>query len=257
MPALVLRALAEIAIGWRLAVFPASAAVVVGVGYGVGRVTTRRLRSAEPQAAVIVMGLMVVNCAFALPFVDALYGRDGVARLAAFDLVNNILVLTVVYGVAARANPTREMRGRAFVQVLRTPSPYAILVGLVLNLGSLGLPTGLEQVVDGFAVASPFLIAVGTGILFAPIRGYLRRATTFAATRLLIGVSITLTLVLCLGLDGVDRGVLLLLGVAPLGFVIVTFATLEDLDVELAAQTLALSLVASFGLSVVVSLTLA
>jgi predicted permease len=63
--------------------------------------------------------------------------------------------------------------------------------------------------------------------------------------------------VLCLGLGGADRGVLLLLGVAPLGFVIVTFASLEGLDFELAAQTLALSLIASFGLSVAVSLTLA
>jgi len=49
--------------------------------------------------------------------------------------------------------------------------------------------------------------------------------------RLLVGLTVAAALVTALGLDGVDRGVLLLLGVAPLGFVIVTFAALEDLDV--------------------------
>jgi predicted permease len=257
MPALVLRAIADVVIGWRLAVFPAAAAVMVGIGYGVGRVTVRLRRSAEPQAAVIVMGLMVVNCAFALPFVEAIYGRVGVARLAAFDLVNNLLVLTAVYAVAARASPTREAHGRVFGQLLRTPSPYAIAIGLVQNIGNLSMPTGVEKVVDGFAVTSPFLIAVGTGVLFAPIRGYLRRAAMFAATRLLVGASVTLVLVTGLGLTGVDRGVLLLLGVAPLGFVIVTFASLEDLDIELAAQTLALSMVGSLCMSVAIGIVLA
>ena len=49
------------------------------------------------------MGLMVVNAAFALPFVEALHGSAGVARLVAFDLVNNLLVLTVVNALASVA----------------------------------------------------------------------------------------------------------------------------------------------------------
>jgi len=189
--------------------------------------------------------------------VAASYGTEGIARLAAFDVVPNVLVLTVVYAVAARANPGRPTAGLPVAQLFRTPPVYAIALGLLLNVTDRRPPAGVTNVVDGFAAASPFLIAVGTGILFLPVRGFLRRAGLFAAARLLVGLSVASALVTALGLDGVDRGVLLLLGVAPLGFVIVTFASLEDLDVDLATQALALSLMASFFLSVALGLVVA
>lgn len=250
MPALVLRALVEVDLTAELAVFPVAAVVMVGTGYLVGRGVARHRGAAAPQAAVLVMGFMVVNCAFALPFVEALYGPEGVARLAAFDVVNNLLVLTLVYAVAARANPGRTTVRLPVAQLLRTPPVYAIALGLLLNVTGRRPPAGLATVVDTFAAASPFLIAVGTGILFLPVRGLVRRAGLFAGARLFIGLAVAALLVTALGLDDVDRGVLLLLGAAPLGFVIVTFASLEDLDVDLASQALALSLVASFALSV-------
>jgi predicted permease len=129
-----------------------------------------------------------------------------------------------------------------------------IAAGIVVNLGDLSLPTAGTSVLDTFGAASPFLVAVGTGVLFVPAGGAIRRALGFAGARLLVGAVAATTIVLALGLDGADRGVLLLLGVAPLGFVIVAFASVEKLDVELATQTLAVSLVASFGLSILVSL---
>ena len=39
-----------------------------------------------------------------LPFVQGLYGADGVARIAAFDAVNTTLTFTWTAYVAARAN---------------------------------------------------------------------------------------------------------------------------------------------------------
>jgi predicted permease len=101
-----------------------------------------------------------------------------------------------------------------------------------------------------FAAASPFLIMVGTGLLFNPKGGPLRRAATIAAGKLGCSAGVTLALTTALGLGGVDRGVLLLLGMAPVGFIVVTYAALEDLDVDLAAQALALSMALSFVLSV-------
>jgi hypothetical protein len=254
MPALVLSALVEVRLTADLAVFPAAALAMVGAGYIVARLAVRRRDRPDTERAVLVIGFMVVNSAFALPFVEALYGRPGVVRLAAFDLVNSVLVLTVVFAVAARANPDRQVVAAPVSQLLRAPSLWVIGAGVVVNLVDRSLPAAPIAVFDTFGAASPFLVAVGTGVLFVPAGGAIRRALAFAGARLLVGVAAAMTIVIALRLEGADRGVLLLLGVAPLGFVIVAFASVEKLDVELATQALAVSLVASFGLSILVSL---
>lgn len=252
MPALALSSLATVPLTARLAVFPLAAAVMVGVGYVVGRLGNRRLPAGE--GAVVLMGLMVVNCAFALPFVEALHGSAGVARLLAFDVVNNVLVLTVVHTLAARASPLRDVRRPPLVQVLRTPPLHAVLLGLVLNVTDTPLPSLGEELLAPFAAASPVLIALGTGVLYAPSRAMLRRAGALAAARLTVGLTVAVLLVVALGLDGTDRDVLLLLGVAPLGFVIVTFSAHHRLDTALATEALALSMGASVVLSLAISL---
>lgn len=82
------------------------------------------------------------------------------------------------------------------------------------------------------------------------------RALVLATSRPVIGLGVAALLATALRLDGVDRGVLLLLGAAPMGFVVVTFASLEKLDAELAAQCLTVSLVTGFVLSTVVALAM-
>ena len=54
---------------------------------------------------------------------------------------------------------------------------------------------------------------------------------------------------LAFGLTGVDRAVLLLLGVSPVAFVTVAFASLENLDTKLATSTLSLAMAARLVLS--------
>jgi predicted permease len=56
---------------------------------------------------------------------------------------------------------------------------------------------------------------------------------------------------------GVDRTVVLLLGVAPVGSSTVTFAVLEKLDIRLAVNALSLSLALSLVLSVAIALLVA
>jgi predicted permease len=253
MPALLLRALLEVELRRDLAVFPLAAAATVSTGFVVGALLLRLRPRPSAEAAVVVMTLMVVNVAFALPFVEALYGAPGVARLAVFDVVNNMLVLTAVWTVARRGSP-RWQGGLPVLHVLRTPPFHAVVLGMVLNLARLDLPAACAAVVNTFAAASPFLIAVGTGLLFQPTRARLAQAHRLALARTSVGMGVAMLVALLADLDGVDLGVLLLLGAAPIGFVTVTFATIEELDVDLATQALTWSLVLGFVLSMGVGL---
>ena len=257
MPALMLRSLTQVPLSVEFAIFPLSALVMVSVGRMIGGAASRSMHVGHDRA-ILIMGFMVVNAAFALPFVETVYGAAGVARLAAFDAVNNALVMTWVYAVAVRANPEASHRPRrAFWFVLRTPPIYAVAAGLLLNVTGTTIPGWLAGSVDVFAAASPLLISVGTGLLFLPRRHPAgRRALVVATARPVAGLSVATMLALALGLDGADRGVLLLLGAAPMGFVLVTFASLERLDAELAAQCLTLSLLTGFLLSTGLALAL-
>lgn len=242
MPALILRSLTDVELTRDIVVFPAAAVVMVGLGYVAGRVAARgRDRS---EATVVVMSLMVVNAAFALPFVDAAYGAAGVARLAAFDAVHSLLVLTVVHLLAARSSPARESES-AILAVLRTPPLYATVVGIGLSLAGRELPGAVDDLTAFFASASPMLVAVGAGVMFRPTRRLLGAAGRLGLVRVTLGLVVATAIVLTLGLDGVDAGVLVLLGAAPVGFVVVTFSAKHELDTDLASQALVGSILLS------------
>lgn len=256
LPALVFLALSKVELTPELMVFPLAALAMVGAGYLAGRGLVSSRGPVPARGAVVVIGFMIVNSAFALPFAEALYGEAGVARIAAFDIVNTTLVFTAAYAVAARANPAHSGGSVLLGRLVRTPPLYGIALGLLVNLAGVTPPREVVAVLRPFGEVTPVLIAVATGILFRPVRGGLRSAGRFAAGRLLLGLAVAAAIVVALDLDGADRGVLLLLGVAPLGFFAVTFSSLEDLDVDLAAQTLAVSLLGGFVLSLGVSLAL-
>ncbi len=74
------------------------------------------------------------------------------------------------------------------------------------------------------------------------------------ATRLATGLAVAAAFVFLLGLTGIDRTVLLLIGVAPVIFAGVAFASLENLDVRLATTALSMSLLVSVVVSLLVIL---
>jgi malate permease and related proteins len=200
---------------------------------------------------------MVTNTGYMIPFAQALFGTAGVARLAAFDVVNTALTLTWAYYLAARANPQHQGGAVLFNRLLGSPPLYGLAAGLLVNLTGLRIPTAVAAIATSFASATQLLIPLGVGLLFTPVRGELRQAAIIVGSRLGTALVVGVSVVLLFNLTGMDRAVMLLLSVAPVAFVTVTFSSLENLDVQLATATLSLSLVTSLVLSLVIALALA
>ena len=256
LPALIFTSLSTVRLSGQFLVFPLSAAAVIVAGYLAARLLAARARFDPVQAAVLVTGCMIVNSGFALPFVVALYGQEGVARIAAFDAVNTTVSFTWAYYTAARRNP-RHRGGLLLVgRLAKSPALYAIIAGLLVNLAGVQVPATITDAAARFGSATTVLIPVGIGILFDPLGGSLRKAALIVATRLTTGVAVASVIVLAFGLSGMDRTVVLLCGVAPLAFSVVTFASLESLDVRLATSALSLSLVTGLLLSLLIVFTL-
>jgi predicted permease len=254
LPALLFTSLSRVRITRELAVFPLMALVAVSVGYLVGRLVAAKVRWAPTRTAVLLPSCMIINTAYAIPFVQALYGPAGVARVAAVDAVNGVLTFTWAYYAAARGNP-RRTRGSLLVnRLVRSPPLYGIAAGLLVNLARVRVPSALTDAIATFGSTTPVLIFLALGILLQPPGKDLRRPALIVGVRFAAGLAVAAAVVVVFGLNGVDRTVVLLLGVAPVAFNSVVFASLENLDVSLALNALSLSLVASLILTVAVIL---
>ena len=254
VPAVTFTSLSTVDLEFRFALYPAAAVAMIGAGYLGARLAAARVKLDPVQAAVVVSACMVVNTSFQLPFVQLLYGADGVARLAAFDVVNSVATFTLAYLVAIRGNPAHEGGPVRLDRLVKNPALYAIAAGLAVNLTGVTVPAVIAEPVATVGAVTAVLIPIGIGILFDPIGNGLRMAALMVATRLITGLAVATALVFLLGLTGIDRTVLLLLGVAPVVFAGVAFASLENLDVRLATTALSMSLVVSVVISLLVIL---
>lgn len=254
VPAVTFTSLSTVDLELRLAIYPAAAALMIAAGYLGARLMAAKARLEPVQAAVAVSGCMVVNTAFQLPFVQVLYGAEGVARVAAFDIVNTIATFTLAYLVAIRGNPTHSGGPLRLDRLARNPALYAIAAGLLVNVAGIDVPAVIAEPVATVGAVTPVLIPIGIGILFDPIGNSLRTAALMVATRLATGLAVATALLFLLGVTGMDRTVLLLIGVGPVIFAGVAFASLENLDVRLATTALSMSLVVSVVISLLVIL---
>jgi predicted permease len=89
------------------------------------------------------------------------------------------------------------------------------------------------------------LLPIALGLLFSP--GHLRFDKTLAIVGLRMGLGLIIGAVVCIvaGLEGIDRIAVLSLATAPIGFNMLTFASTEKLDTDLAANAVSLSLLAA------------
>jgi predicted permease len=256
-PAVTFNSLSTVDLQPRFALYPAAAIAIIAAGYAAARITAARARLDPVQTAVVISGCMVVNTAFQLPFVQLLYGADGVARIAAFDIVNTTATFTLSYLVAIRGNPAHAGGPVRLDRLVKNPALYAIAAGLLVNLAGISVPSVIAAAIAKVGAVVAVVIPVGIGIIFNPVGCGLGRALLMIAVRLTTGLLVAAAIVSLLGLSGVDRTVLLLIGVAPLVFAVVTFASLENLDLRLATNAVSLSLPVSFVFSVLIVLVTA
>lgn len=254
LPALIFTSLSTVQITAALAVYPLSSVLFTVVGFGLATLVSWRTRWSPTQTAVMVTGCMIANSGFELPFIQALYGAEGVVRIAAFDAVNTALTFSWAYLMAARGNPNRRRGGAALMKrLVRSPALWAIALGAAVNLLGVPVPTPIHDSLTVFGSATAIIIPLAVGILFQPSAGQFGKAAVMIGVRLVAGMTVALGLILAFDLHGLDRTIMLLLGIAPIGFSTVTFASLEKLDERLAVTALSLSLSLSLVLSMVVT----
>jgi predicted permease len=163
LPALTFTALATVSVRGQLVIFALASPVAVAAGYLAGRVVARTGLFTGTQVPVLLTACMVINAGFMLPIVQALYGAEGVARLAAFDALNATLTVTWGYYTAARGNPAHAGQGLPLRRVLTSPPLVGVAAGLAVNHLDLRLATAALSLslVTSLVLALGIALAMG------------------------------------------------------------------------------------------------
>nr|NIR97194.1 hypothetical protein [Gammaproteobacteria bacterium]NIV19872.1 hypothetical protein [Gammaproteobacteria bacterium] len=225
-----------------LALLPLSAVLTILVLWRVSAFAGKRLALSRQTLGTFVVGAMIMNLAVEYPFVLAAWGDDGIARLALFDFGNGVVTLTFTYALACwygagGGRVTRTLRGLAAF-----PPFWALVIALAMNGSGVSLPDPVHEAVAAFGRYAVLLVMVALGIHFDLRQVPMRPALTAIALRCGVGLLLGWAWVSVFALEGLARSVVLVGTAAPVGFNTLVFASLENLDRELAAGIVSLSL---------------
>lgn len=232
-------------------------ALFAGIGgYIAGRVAISKKEFSTLKKPIVVMSAMFINTPFALTFLMAQYRTEANSRVVVFNVLNLILVYGFGHWLAARANPEASQERPVHLKLIRSTPLWGLILGFVANILSWDIPSGVDKFANtaSLFVAGFSALAIGMCLTFS--KQHLSDSLFAIAIRYSTAILVATAIVLFFDLEGLDRAVILTLGVAPVGFSTLTFANLEKLDEGFAANTLSISFAVSALLSTVVLVTL-
>ena len=226
----------------RLCLFvPFTTGIMMVIVLGLRRSALREVRATA--FGPLLVGTVVMNTGFLLPFVERIAGAEGLARLVIIDTSNAIMTFSVVYVVLLRVAQDTPDVGFVVRRLVLSPPLWALVTAIIAKVLELKLPVVLWDTFEIGAALVGTAVVVALGLLFeASIRGP-RLLFLALVLRFGLGLALGLAFVRIMELDGLDAGIVMFASVAPLGMNSIMFAELERLDVDFAASLVSISLV--------------
>ena len=211
------------------------------VGWGVARAWgfDQRLESA------FMLGVVLINAGnYGLPLNRLAFGPEGESRAVIYFTTTYMISNSLGVFLAARGSrSTRE----AVRTVFMIPLPYAVVVGLFLNVSRFSLPGPINEAVGLLAQASiPWMLVVlGIQLSRARFAGRIMPMLAACGLRLLVSPLIAFGLVLLLGLTGVTRQVAIIEAAMPSAVISSVLATEFGADSDFVTGVVLLTTLAS------------
>jgi predicted permease len=242
IPALILHSIPNVRITPDIAFLPLVAAFVVLGTFVLGFFISRRWAPERTTFGTALVGSMIMNTSFVLPFVLVLYGAEGFATAVVFDIGNAFLVASVIFYTACRYGDDGGSTWAAVKRVAMAPPLWAFSVGLILNFTGIGVHPVLDSFLTLVGNLMIPLVMLSLGIYFSPRLLRPRLLISVLLIRSVGGFTIALVLSWLFGLEGLTRAVVLVCGGSPVGFNTLVFSSLAKLDVDFAASLLSTSI---------------
>lgn len=211
----------------------------------------RRFRLDDRAMGVFLCNVCVSNLVFFLfPIFFEIYGYDGLARLAIYDIGNALSAFLVSYAIAKYYSARAHGReGGAFVNwraLILSPALIAVTAALIINAINWTPPAPAMRILEIGATANSLLVMLGLGIFLEPKLA--RPAVVFSGLGIKMGMGLALGVLIAmlLSLEGLNQTVVIMASGMPTGMTTLIYAVNEDLDVELATALVSVQIIAGF-----------
>jgi predicted permease len=210
----------------------------------------------KTQSAFVLSATLINAGNYGLPLNRFAFGAAGESRALIFYIATAFIAYTLGVFVASRG--AGSMR-HALRNVFYVPLLYAAVLGLLLNVGHVELPTPLERSLKLLSDAAipAMLVVLGTQLSRASIRGQIRPILMASSIRLIAGPVFAFLLVVLLGVSGYARQVSIVQAGMPTAVATGVLATEFGSDAEFSTATILVSTVLSMAtLSVILALVM-
>ncbi len=242
LPALIILSITNITLSLDFIYLPVIAALIIFITYFIAYFIGRLLHLQKTSLGVFLVGSMIMNIGFALPFIIAAYGEEGLARIVLFDFGNGFLVFTFIYYIAYKYGSSKKTSKTMIKKFISSIPIWALIIAIILNLTNLQIPTvanNLFQIIGNMTIP---LIMLSLGIYFSPKVVKIFPLISAIVIRMLFGLLLGFFFVELLNLEGLTRLIILIGSAAPVGYNTLTFSSLENLDKEFAASLVSFSI---------------
>jgi len=236
LPGLIINSLTKTTLTSEFILLPVISAIIIFAMYIFSLAAGKLLKLPRPSLGVLIIGTMILNNGFVIPFIVEAFGDEGLSRLIIFDFSNGVLAFTLVYFLACKYGNNCTNIKSLYQKILFSPSIWALFAGLILNLTQYQLPeflSGFFKIVGDLTIP---ILMLTMGIYFSP--RFIRMIPVFTGIIIRTGVGFALGLLLCyiFGIEGLNRTIVLISSAAAIGFNTLTFTSMEKLDREFAAS---------------------
>lgn len=242
LPALTIIAINNVVLVADMMFIPFMAITVVFLMFGISSLTQRRLKMPRPMFGSFLVGTMIMNTAYSLPFFAAAFGNEGLARATLFDIGNTFMIFTFTYYNAIKYGENSHTDKIDWSRFLRLPPLWAMAIAIGWKLGGVTMPRLSMNFLNLIGQPTVPLVMVALGLYFEPKLKNLRKALLAVFIRMVVGLGIGYLLATIFGLQGITRTVVIVNSALPIGFNTLIFANLENMDREFAATCVSISI---------------
>lgn len=190
----------------------------------------------------LLIGVSIMNTGFLLPFVEKVYGAEGLVRFALIDTFNGLIVFSVVYAIAVKLGNDKPDNSFVLKKIFMSPPLWALVAAFTLKFANITVPQSINITLSTIAGLVGPVILIALGLKFTPIIKKPRLLVGSLVLRFVLGGIIGIGFVKLFGLQGLNADIAIFASIAPIGFNSITFAELEKLDVDFAASLVSISI---------------
>jgi hypothetical protein len=208
----------------------------------------RALKLDQKQESAFVLSATLINAGnYGIPLNRFAFGEAGEFRAVIFFVGTAVITYSLGVFLASRGSVSTR---RALLNVFLVPLPYAVMAGLIVNVGDFKLPLPIERAVGLLSDAAIPGMLVVLGVQLSRASVHISRVKPIlmaSGLRLLAGPAFALILALILGMSGLSRQVTVVQAGMPTAVITGVLAAEFGSDTEFVTGTIVISTVLSIA----------